>query len=47
MRMNPYAFWNFGNSTINTEGVKFSREKQFMLCCTFVRQRHTTYNVWD
>jgi len=26
----PYALWNFGNSTINTEGVKLLREKQFL-----------------
>jgi len=36
--MLPYVLWNFDNSTINVEEVKLSRVKQFLLCCTFLRQ---------
>jgi len=37
------SMWKFGHTTINTEGVKLSRTKQFLVCCTFVRQSVNLY----
>jgi len=42
MKVLTCALWDLDNSIINAEGEKLSREKQMLLCYTFIRRRQRT-----